>query len=62
MVTIWKFKKSSNIADKGYEGSEGSEDKDSKIRNKKKNDVDIGSKDTRLITVGKVRGFHSTTR
>lgn len=47
------------------EGSEGSEDKDSKIRKRKKNDVDMGSKDTRLTRgaiVGKVGGVHSATQ
>lgn len=48
-----------------YEGSEGNEDKDSKIRKREKNNVDITSKDTRLtreVIVGKVGGFHSATQ
>lgn len=48
-----------------YEGGKGSEDKDSKVRKRKKNSVDIGSKDTRLtreVIVGKVRDFHSATQ
>lgn len=36
MRMIWNFKKSSYTADRGYEGSEGNDVKDLKIRSSKK--------------------------